>query len=295
MEAQTKVTPIKVLFHSISEGMHCDDGFGAAWAAKKFYEKIGILDAVEFIPVRYGQLPPIEKIDGNNVLIVDFSYKREQIESIKRMAHSLVVLDHHKTAEKELEGIEDCIFDMNRSGAMMTWQYLMPNELVPALIKIVQDNDVWRHQIPHCQELVRWIRSYPQTFQAWDDINTLLTINYDRCLLEAESIERYYRNQLEAQMGLAIPISIGKQYGAIINVAKQYASDAGHALSEQSGNSFGISYFIRRDGKAEISIRSNTIDVSEIAKQFGGGGHKAAAGWAFNADELMMYIARNYI
>jgi oligoribonuclease NrnB/cAMP/cGMP phosphodiesterase (DHH superfamily) len=180
----------------------------------------------------------------------------------------------------------------------MTWNYFMPNEKPPVLIEIVQDNDLWRHKIPHCQKLIRWIRSFPQTFEAWDDISTLLTIQYNECIREAEAIERYYWNQLEAQMGLAVPIDIGSNAqfrGSILNCAKQYASDIGHKLDSKERHDFGATYFIRSDGKAEISLRSESIDVSDIAKRFGGGGHHKAAGFSVNADELMMYISRGYI
>jgi oligoribonuclease NrnB/cAMP/cGMP phosphodiesterase (DHH superfamily) len=47
------------------------------------------------------------------------------------------------------------------------------------------------------------------------------------------------------------------------------------------GRPFGACYFDRFDGKRQWSLRSapDGVDVSEVAKQFGGGGHRHAAGW----------------
>lgn len=285
---QAAVTPIKVLFHSISEGMHCDDGFASAWVAYKFYKNANCLDSVEFIPAIYGKAPPMKKLVDANVFILDFSYPRQTIMEINRIAKNLTVLDHHKTAQKELEGIPGCIFDMNRSGAMMTWNYFFGSAPAPALIEIVQDNDLWLHKIPHCQELVRWIRSFKQDFKEWDEINAKLVVELDDCVAEAKAIDRYYQNQLEAQMGLAVPIKFGDLKGMIANCGKQYASDICHKLHINGHLDFACSWFMLPTGEAEISIRSDgRTDVSAIAKYFRGGGHAKASGWKMMMSELI--------
>lgn len=42
----------------------------------------------------------------------------------------------------------------------------------------------------------------------------------------------------------------------------------------------------KRKGKIRLSLRANRVDVSEIAKHFGGGGHKLAAGAEIQADTI---------
>lgn len=42
----------------------------------------------------------------------------------------------------------------------------------------------------------------------------------------------------------------------------------------------------KRKGKIRLSLRANSVDVSEIAKHFGGGGHKLAAGAEVLADSM---------
>ena len=77
---------------------HCSDGFGGAFAAWKRWG-----DTLEFIPCQYGEAPPLERIAGKHVLMVDFSYKRAEMDAIGGTVKSMVVLDHHRTAQRELE------------------------------------------------------------------------------------------------------------------------------------------------------------------------------------------------
>ena len=75
----------------------CDDGFGSAWAV---WRKWG--EAVDFRPTNYGLPVPDEAIDGQHVLISDFSFKPDVLEALAARAASIVILDHHKTAESDL-------------------------------------------------------------------------------------------------------------------------------------------------------------------------------------------------
>src|SRR6267142_5992911 len=99
---------------------NCDDGFGAAFAV---WKRDG--DCVDYHPGIYGKAPP--DVTGMDVAIVDFSYKRSVMKDLAARAKSILVLDHHKTAEADLAGLSDecqnveVVFDMFRSGAVMAW------------------------------------------------------------------------------------------------------------------------------------------------------------------------------
>jgi oligoribonuclease NrnB/cAMP/cGMP phosphodiesterase (DHH superfamily) len=58
----------------------------------------------------------------------------------------VVVLDHHKSAQKDLDGVEFAQFDMNRSGAQMAWDYFHPNEPRPVHIEHIGDRDLWKFE-----------------------------------------------------------------------------------------------------------------------------------------------------
>src|SRR5258708_4926651 len=75
---------------------NCDDGFGAAWA---IWTRWG--NEVAYVPGVYGK--PLPDVAGKNVLFVDFSAKRAEIDEMAQVAKSILIIDHHKTAEADLE------------------------------------------------------------------------------------------------------------------------------------------------------------------------------------------------
>ena len=110
---------ISVLYHA-----GCPDGFGAAWAC---WNKFG--DNAEYIPVKHGASPP--NVEGRNVIIVDFSYPEPILLEMERVAESLVLIDHHKSAIKELSHLSFCHFDENFSGAYLAWKYFFGESSIP--------------------------------------------------------------------------------------------------------------------------------------------------------------------
>lgn len=86
-----------VLYHA-----NCWDGFCAAWVARK------AMPDAEFIPVQYGQDPPEQAGDKDRRLfLVDFSYQRNVMFRLGALhRQGMTVLDHHKTAQAALEGLD---------------------------------------------------------------------------------------------------------------------------------------------------------------------------------------------
>jgi len=105
-------------------------------------------------------------------------------------------------------------------------------------------------------------------------------------------IERYRRICIGAAMELARPMIIdGHQVLAANSSEMRFASDTADELS--AGHPFGVTYWVRADAMVQWSLRSREdgIDVSEIAKTFGGGGHKHAAGFQTPITYLVAQLA----
>jgi oligoribonuclease NrnB/cAMP/cGMP phosphodiesterase (DHH superfamily) len=257
-----------VLYHS-----NCYDGFGAAWAAWLKFE-----DQAQYLPVSYGHEPP-EMEPGSDVLIVDFSYPRD---TLKRIAseHSLQVLDHHQTAEAALRGLPYCEFDMNRSGAMMTWQHLHPEKEPPAFVQYIQDRDLWRFALPHSREVSAWLASHPFDFQGWTDLAAELAVVPDRIFREGEALLRLKNQYVESMCRHPHWVELGGHRIPAANATVCF-SEVGERLCELFPEAAFAAYWTdRNDGLRQWGLRSrNGFDVSEVAKQYGGGGHKAAAGF----------------
>lgn len=281
---------------------NCDDGFGAAWAVRH-----ALGNDVEFHAGSYGCVPP--DVSGRDVILVDFSYKRPVLDAMLqsgdvRQASSILILDHHKTAAEDLSGIEAphprdgydpcgwrsdweqqmawpmrAVFDMNRSGAGLAWDFFHPGDRRPAFIDYIEDRDLWRKTLPGGDEFTIALRSYPQDFDLWDQ---LVKSGPDPLIAEGKSIQRFYRLRVEELKRSAYLALLGGDLCCIANAPYFAASEVAGELSERA--SYGACYFEMADGHYAYSLRSRgEFDVSAIAKQFGGGGHKNAAG--FSADK----------
>lgn len=258
---------VLVIYHG-----NCDDGFAAAYAVRQGFAAMGMPEP-EFYAGSYGKEPP--DCTGMDVILVDFSYKRPVLELLKQQANSLIILDHHKTAQADLEGFvcTEMVFDMKRSGAGIAWDYFMQGQPRPDFINYIEDRDLWTKKLPFGDEFTIALRSYAQTFKVWD----LLFNNIDLLIAEGKVIQRYYRLRIEELKKQAYPCVILGIEGMVCNAPYFAASEV---AGEICGDTFGICYYEGADGKHYYSLRSRgEFDVSEIATQFGGGGHKNAAGF----------------
>lgn len=272
---------------------HCDDGFGAAWGVRK-----ALKDDVEFYPGVYQKPPP--DVTGRDVIMVDFSYKRPVIDEMSSKARTLLILDHHKTAAEDLAGFpppldgsynpnamadwqRECnapsathaLFDMSRSGAGIAYDYFIGGHRHP-FIDYLEDRDLWRKSLPDGDAFTMALRSYPQDFATWDKI---VEDGVPALISEGRGIMRYYRLRCEEMKRSAYEADLGGHRIWISNAPYFAASEVAGELAER-GLPFGACYFEVEKGRFQYSLRSRgDFDVSEVAKRFGGGGHKSAAGF----------------
>jgi len=277
----------------------CDDGFAAAWALRAAMPP----DMFEFYAGVYGNPPP--DVAGRHVVLVDFSYKRPVLEMMAEAALSVLILDHHKTAAEDLAGLPNpgsfgrwaekgegaaALFDMNRSGASLAWAFFHPTSTCPDFIDYVEDRDLWRKALPCGDEFTIALRSYPQDFYIWD---ALVASGPAPLIAEGKAIQRYYRLRVEELKRSAYRAVILWDDGgdsaatsriAIANAPYFAASEVAGELAEGQGVDFGACYFEVAPDRWQYSLRSRgDFDVSAVAKSFGGGGHKNAAGFTTSA------------
>jgi oligoribonuclease NrnB/cAMP/cGMP phosphodiesterase (DHH superfamily) len=251
---------------------NCTDGFGAAWVVRK-----ALGDTVEFHPGVYQEAPP--DVAGREVIMVDFSYKRPEIIKMAAKAKSILILDHHKSAQGDLVDLPDNVtafFDMGRSGAVIAWDHFFPHLAAPYLLQIIQDRDLWRFEFPETKAVQAALFSYPYDFEVWDDLVKAGPDLED----EGEAIMRKQMKDIQEMIdsGFVQRATICGHDVPVLNCPYFYVSEAGHILAE--GEDFAACYW-DIEGYRVFGLRSKEdgVDVSEIASQYGGGGHKHAAGF----------------
>lgn len=274
------VDPV-VIYHN-----NCSDGFAAAWIAQVHFKPI----APVFIEVNYGdnfdRIP--ERIKDKDVFVLDFAFKRPLMEEFNALAKSFVVLDHHKTSQEDCLGLTYCTFDMTKSGAMLAWEYFNPGKAAPPLIKYVQDRDLWRWELPNSQEINAVVQSYDYRFEIYQELNSRLLseIGIDNMVKEGKTILRLEAKAIASAAKYPMMMWIGGHCVPVINNPILISKTVESLCADRV---FAAAFFLRQDGKWQFSLRSRApkgIDVADIAKQYGGGGHPAAAGFELPFDRL---------
>lgn len=264
---------LQVWFHSYEDGRHCMDGYAAATVA---HSRLGL--SARYVPCVYGQdAPSVEARDS--VWILDFSYPRVVLENLARCVQSLVVLDHHKTAQEDLAGLSFAQFDMERSGAQMAWDHFYRRHRRPALVEYVADRDLWRHALPDTQLVSRALDSLPRNFEVWEPL--LMMPEYARFMaaIGAPLYEKHLDAVESAVASCALYTDRDNNLVAVAWLEDQsLASDALNRACQRFGASYAVSV-TDVGGQCKMSLRSiGDFDVSAIARRWGGGGHKNAAG-----------------
>lgn len=283
-----------VLYHG-----NCADGFVAAWAVWKVLGG----KRESYVPIQYGDVLKYVDIEPEMVqlVIVDFSFKRNEIEQLLKDGFHIIILDHHQTAKNELEGnwqyeyknlyIE---FDMQRSGAGMAWDFYHREAARPLAVQLVEDRDLWRFAIDGSKEFHTALTTLlpdfnPTSFMLFDN---LLEIHKEAGLIE------FGRHFLQYHM--ARVVEIAESEAVIVKDAegnKVFLLNAPYFITSDIGNylcsvnlvggpvDYACVYRIKihadLTAAVSLSFRSIGFDTTKIAEKFHGGGHvKSSGGWA---------------
>jgi uncharacterized protein len=255
-----------IIYHA-----NCTDGWCAAYVAQKKYP------GVKLIGAQYSTALPLDAVAGQDVLVVDFSWKaREDNIRLSQAAKSFRILDHHKSCEAILEGLDFATVDLSRSGAGLAWDYLFGTRR-PWYVDYVEDHDLWKHRLAFSRQVSAYLHLIPNTVEAWDDLSETELHTAARlgkgALMQIESNAR--RLVTEANPGRGWGHSLG-----VVNAPTWQASEVGEIISKTYD--VAVIWWERKDGIVTFSLRSNdkgNVDVSKIATLMGGGGHKHAAGF----------------
>ena len=274
----------------------CADGTAAAWVFWQHAKSITGMKIPELYGAKYGDDPiSRDRILNKTVVMVDFTYKREVVERMLAQAKRLVILDHHKSAQKELEGLPCAIFDMNRAGCQLAWDYVYPADrnppkARPKFLDLIADRDLWTWKLPASQAInkVFYLKGLTTSVEEIDKIKDMKLeklaeegryyLNYERELLE--KLGRFKTSYYFGDR----PENPTKFYKVFVAAAYYMQSELGHKISEENkDHDFAILYrFDHVKGAWYFSCRARDrtdIDLGAILKPYGGGGHPKAAGF----------------
>lgn len=265
-----------VIYHK-----NCTDGFGAAYSAWKLLGNKSAYHAAA-----HGEDPP--DVSGKTVAILDFSYKNDVTKSLIAKAKDLIIIDHHKSAMVELHDISNTHFDMNHSGARLAWDFFHPGKEPPKFIDYIEDRDLWKWELPYSKEFSAAFDMVPFEFEEFEKFEDDSV--FDDAVKRGSYILAYSKTVVKKVCDKASSrIYEGKDV-LVVN-SSHWMSEIGARLSPTCDFAM-IWYYDHERQDIKVSLRSfhDDVDVSEISKKHGGGGHKKAAGFTlpggFNIEDL---------
>lgn len=256
----------------------CPDGFGAAYAA---WKKFG--DHAEYKSVSRSDAPPLEEAKDAHVYLIDFTYNsHEEMDALEAAAASLTVLDHHEGVRENTKRMKHHVYDENRSGAGIAWDFFHPDTPRPTLINHIEDDDLFRFKLADTRPVLAYVGLEPFTFEFWDEVASTLEdpTRAENLLLKARIFGECFEKLAALSVRKAKTVEFEGYTCAFASTHpyKPIKSLVGNLLAKERPplalvvsahpNGFGVS--IRGDG---------SIDVSKIAQKFGGNGHPSSAGF----------------
>jgi nanoRNase/pAp phosphatase (c-di-AMP/oligoRNAs hydrolase) len=261
---------IIVIYHK-----NCLDGFSSAWTA---WKKFG--NRAEYIPTVH-QTPPPTGLKDKEVYMLDFSYSEPVMESIKKIAKRVTVIDHHVSQKDAIKISDEYVYAVKNSGAVLSWNYFFPGKKMPKLFSYVEDKDIWKFALSGTNELLAAVETVNFDFKAWSK----LVSDFN----DAKKRKKYF------DKGAAIIEFSNKNIDSIANNAEKvtldgkkclavnspiFVSEIGHILATRA-KGMGI-VWCKKGNKIKVSLRGDgKVDVSKVAAKYGGGGHKGASSFSF--------------
>lgn len=287
----------------------CFDGLGAAWAVSKRFPE------AKCISVQHNDAPPADLL-GKIVYIVDFCYPFDTLCQIAATTEELHVFDHHVDKETPIAKFNDfvhamgwdkdkfrAVYDGSRSGAKLTWESLLPQYSTPSIIDFISDRDLWKFELDETELVMAGLGSYPMNLLEWDarfrwdpSFDNAIPNGWDRAMLHPHlcAMNRLMDDGRvvlrKAQMDITRIIAscertivLEGHTVPLINVPRMLTSETLTLLA--LGRPFAVGYFDTESFR-QFSLRSSPdgMDVLPIAKTYGGGGHRNAAGFRVKRD-----------
>jgi oligoribonuclease NrnB/cAMP/cGMP phosphodiesterase (DHH superfamily) len=318
------VTDISVYYHA-----DCTDGLLSAacvylWHSGKsdlIAEKHTTLIStipIEYVAYKYGMIP--KKLGkGDLLILVDFSFDLQTIESLLETGVKICLIDHHEPRvlelnhliqEKKIWGILDteysgcalafAFFNAYTNSEKATRYFNIKYYLdhLPRMIRHAQDRDLWHRKMLGTDEIML---GFYETIFTIEEAAATVNMNsldqkfvklFDRGTISREIRQSFLNEALENKFLLTFK---GKTSGntytiPCVNLPQSFRSEACNILFTET-NHIGAAITILSEGMCKVSLRSkNDVVINTIAIDMGGGGHPQAAGFeahisCFNFDE----------
>lgn len=283
-----------------------DDGRAAAYLVCKYLKSLGkeILQPIECNysnKNEYYCIDSIDSDDSSEVWIVDYSIEPNLMRDLMEKTNKIIWIDHHISSIRKYENFESEIPGYRIdgvAGCMLTYQYienlknLSGNDIIPSYdsrlfsfapkwLQYIAKYDVWDLDMDTIYfhygfECVTNKHPLSETWKYIDEAKEDPSIEFIR---RGKIIKDYKVASAKYQLENAFISKISDTICYCVNTQGVSSLDIENIKFAEEIEAFAIFYY---DGALwHYSLRSlkPDVDVSKIAENYGGGGHKSAAGF----------------
>ncbi len=276
---------IRIFYHNDLDG-RC--AAAVAMRVKELKDMAEDQDGFDLIELDYNDEVPVWRIQPREpVLILDFSFKPDVMEEVMKKTYDITWIDHHKTATyeygKDVKGLRDTR-DKMFSGCELTWIYYYDEAPMPDAVKFIGDRDKWRWAYRKDSEPFNTgMRAYPHLPQ--DNIWNILfvtnegNIYIDKIKEKGVTCTGFRDNFCQEYTRYGFECWLQHNNITYLCFAMGIYSFGSDTFGDKF-DKYDICIAFEFDGDNHIlGLYSKTVDVGEIAKSFGGGGHTGASGF----------------
>lgn len=289
----------------VSHGPSCLDGVMAAAAIRRFYTADRVVTTLaangETDRVLQG-LKLKAGGEGDEFWITDLSWTSMEtaahLAGLLRNGARIYWIDHHRTAVGRADAPEFAVPFTGRllseqfSAARLTYDYLKGMEAASAdenhssfdsffpFVAIADDHDRWIHQIPGSSD---WALAV-QTLGGIESYREIIRLDEPVMSRRLRTALDAGRTAMQKSLELANSTMVERTLDNGLRVRSAccmgYSSEVASKLYEAQNQVVIALFDLRSLG---VSLRRSadcTVDLSELARDFGGGGHPAAAGFS---------------
>jgi len=290
-------------FNYIIYHKNCYDGFAGFFLLH--HNNLIDTDAIIYPDQPFSKIIPPD-IDNKDVIIVDVAYGIEILEEISKKTKSLLFIDHHVSTHLDIKNVNfkntTVIYDKQHSGSWLVWNNFYNSKKIPSFIRYIEDSDTGKYSFnstksfmislevnydlePTMNNLIKWEKLFNKKeiihliklgkfYLQYDD--TLTNINkkkYVFTTFPSQMIFEKYNDIFKKKGQYKVAVYTGSPCPSIRSLSEKIQL-------ESDCDIFMIWNYQLDKKKTIITMRSNKVDISEIAKAFGGGGHEGASSFS---------------